>query len=104
MPITLEALKRRATVAKVIVHSLDPCLYQCTALVDGQEVLVVDDQAKPLRAFNVLDAQAYFDGITVELMVLRQQSAYDEMVGQPLRDGSNTLEVPLGRPFTDDGS
>jgi hypothetical protein len=26
---------------------------------------------------------------------LRQQSPYDEMVGQPLRQQDNTLEVPL---------
>jgi len=27
---------------------------------------------------------------------LRQQSAYDEMINQPMRQGSNMLEVPLG--------
>lgn len=30
-------------------------------------------------------------------LMLRHQSAYDEMINQPLRQGSNMLEVPLGR-------
>ena len=33
--------------------------------------------------------------LPVAKLSLRQSSAYDEMIGQPLREADNTLEVPL---------
>ena len=34
-------------------------------------------------------------GMPVRSLVLRHESAYDEMIGQPTRDESNALEVSL---------
>jgi hypothetical protein len=38
-----------------------------------------------------------FEGYQVDEMVLRHESAYDEMVNQPVKMASNRMEVPLGR-------
>lgn len=102
MTITFESLKRRPVVDKAVVHSLDSCLYQCSVILDGVESLIVDSRGNPVRTFNQLDMQEFFRGVQVKEMVLRQQSAYDEMIGQPFRDGDNVLEVPLGHPFPDE--
>lgn len=98
MKITLQALRKRKepTIEKVIIHSLDQALYQVSVILDDKERYLADNNGQLLRSHNVLSLQAMFDGIKVEQMVLRQQSAYDEMIGQPGLSGSNTLEVPLG--------
>lgn len=92
----LSQIKKMASIDAVIVQSLDCALYQALVLHHGQEHVVCDEQGQPLRARSILSMQAHFDGITTAPMRLRHESAYDEMVGQPLRQGSNRMEVPLG--------
>ncbi len=99
MPVSLETLKCSPTIEKVVVDSLESSLYQCSVVMAGEEFLVVDPRGQPLRSSCVVKMQDLFDGLPVKAMVLRQRSAYDEMIGQPLRCGENTLEVPLGYPF-----
>lgn len=82
----------------VIVHSLDQALYQVTVLIDGAERLLVDGKGRPLRSHSLQRVREMLRRLPVASLVLRQQSAYDEMIGQPLREGENTLEVPLGLP------
>ena len=96
MTISLKALRRQTEIEKVIIHSLDCALYQVSAIVAGEERYVTDEQGKFLRSHNKLSLQNLFSDLPVRRMVLRQQSAYDEMVGQPARNGDNFLEVPLG--------
>ena len=96
MTISLRQLKKRKTLDKVIIHSLDLCLYQASVLVEDEEQFVTDNNGKLLRSHNVLAFQAMFEPFVVKAFVMRHQSAYDEMVGQPLRQGSNVLEVPFG--------
>ncbi len=96
MVISIVDLKKLSSIEKVIIHSHDQSLYLVSVIIDDAEHYVVDKNGKPLKAFNKLELQAIFDRHSVGKMVLRQQSPYDEMVGQPLRDGDNTLEVPLG--------
>ncbi len=95
--IQFQKLNKRDPIEKVIIVSLDLALYQVNVLVDGQELLVSDKKGKPLRARNTLEIEALFEGYNVKDMVLRHESAYDEMVNQPTRQGSNRMEVPLGR-------
>lgn len=99
MQIAVETLKHWPSIDKVIIHSLDLCLYQASVAVEDIEMLVTDSRGKPLRKFNILEMQEVFRGLPIQSMVLRQQSAYDEMVGQPMREGDNTMEVPLGDPY-----
>ncbi len=81
---------------KVIIHSLAPNLYQVSVMIDKEEVFLLDGKGKFLTSHNKQDLQSLFKGKKVDVMVLRQQSAYDEMVGQPIRVSTNCLEVPIG--------
>ncbi|WP_028301852.1 DUF6482 family protein [Oceanospirillum beijerinckii] len=97
MVITLEQLKQQARIDKIVIHSIDGMLYQAYADIEGEEFLVVDEQSKPLRRNNKISLQEEFDSLACQKMTLRHQSAYDEMIGQPVREDSNLLEVSLGR-------
>lgn len=81
---------------KVIIHSLAPNLYQLSVVVGGEESFVENDKGTLLSSHNKQDLQALFKDKEVIAMVLHQQSAYDEMVGQPIRELANRLEVPIG--------
>lgn len=96
MTISLKQLRQQPHIDKVIIHSLDLALYQVSVLIGDREYYLIDDAGKLLRSHNKLSLQNMFNNLPVERMVLRQQSAHDEMVGQPARSGDNFLEVPLG--------
>lgn len=91
----LKELKKISVVDKVKLHSLESNLYQLSIVIDGQEKYIKTDQGRFLTSHNKLELQALFKDKTVGSMVLCHQSAYDEMVGQPIGKG-NALEVPLG--------
>ena len=95
MKIALSQLMAMQPLQKVVIHSLDCALYQVSIEQDLCEFFVTDDKGKLLRTHSITDMQRYFVGINVDSMFLRQQSAYDEMIGQPLKRDSNVLEVPL---------
>lgn len=96
MAISLSKLEKFFYLDKLVVHSLDLSLYQVSVEVDGQEHFITDDEGKLLRAFSVVELQKKCANLKANKWVLRQQSAYDEMVGAPIRQQDNTLEVPLG--------
>jgi len=96
MAISMKELSKLTTVDKVTIHSIDLSMYIVSVWISGREHYVVDKHQRPLTSHNKLELQALFERKDVGAMVLRHQSAYDEMVGQPLRDTSNELEVPLG--------
>jgi hypothetical protein len=95
MTISLHELQKLPRIETLVIHSLDLMLYQVSVELEGVEHYVTDNQGKLLRSHNLLSIQALFEGWPIDSMRLRQQSAYDEMIGQPIRD-SNQLEVPLG--------
>lgn len=95
MKISLKALRDYQPLEKVIIHSLDCALYQVSVIINGSEQFVMDGKGRLLRSRSVLEMQANFRDLAMQAMVLRQVSAYDEMVGQPPRPGGNALEVPL---------
>lgn len=96
MKIPYTDLPNLPQIDSVIIQSLDFCLYQLFIAVDGRELLVTDRDGRPLRSHNKLQLQALFQNLNPGNIILRQQSAYDEMVGHPPRESSNQLEVPLG--------
>ena len=96
MAMSIVEVRKLKEIEKVIVHSLDLCLYQVSVLVDGIEHIVTDKKGKLLRSFNTLEIQAMFETLPVKETVLRHQSAYDEMVGLSYEGGTNAMEVPLG--------
>ncbi len=91
----LKELKKISVVDKVKLHSLESNLYQLSIVIDGQEEYIKTDQGRFLTSHNKLELQALFKDKAVGSMVLCHQSAYDEMVGQPIGRG-NAMEVPLG--------
>jgi hypothetical protein len=91
----LSEVKLLPHVDKVRIHSLESNLYQVSILVGEDEHYVFSAPGKFLRSHNKLDLLAQFEGMSVGSTVLCHQSAYDEMVGQPLRDQANLLEVPI---------
>ena len=98
MKISLQQLKRLEGVDKLIIHALDLSLFQASVVIEGQEYYIADAAGRLLRSHNKLELQALLQDVVAAKVVLRHQSAYDEMVGQPPRLGDNTLEVDLGNP------
>ncbi len=95
MKITLGQLRTGKPVERVVIHSIDCSLYIARAIVGGEEHLITDDAGATLKTRNLLDMKQHLSGIPIGELFLQQQSAYDEMVGQPGPAGSNRMEVPL---------
>ena len=79
----------------MIIHSLEQALYQVTLEVDGEERLLVEKDGRTFRRHSLQQVREALQTLPVASLRLRQQSAYDEMIGQPAREGSNVLEVTL---------
>ncbi|AMG29297.1 hypothetical protein AL542_02340 [Grimontia hollisae] len=95
MKISLTKLEKCVAIDKLIIHSLDLCLYQASVIIDGDEYFVCHDDGNFLRTHSLIDIQKYCRNLKVRERVLRQESAYDEMVGGPSKTESNAMEVPL---------
>jgi hypothetical protein len=79
----------------MIVHSLEQALYQVTVMVDGSEALLTENDGSLFRRHSLNAVREALSGLRISRLRLRHTSAYDEMIGQPLRDNSNALEVSL---------
>ena len=95
MAITLDHFARLAKAVPIVVHSLEQALYQVTVLTETGEQLLVTKDGRALRSRNLQSLRATLQGMPVASATLRHQSPYDEMIGQPLREAANTMEVPL---------
>lgn len=95
MKISLEALSRLDRPVSVIIHSLDQALYQVTVSIDGEIYLLTEGSGSILRRHSLQQVRELLREMPVESIKLRHQSAYDEMIGQPVRTEDNTLEVSL---------
>jgi hypothetical protein len=101
MKITLSALKSRGPLPKVAIRSTELSLYLAEIELDGKPHIICDDDETPLRTVNLVAMRERLQGLDMQSLVLVQDSAYDEMIGQPAREGGNRLEVPLetGTPW-----
>ena len=101
MKLSINEFAELPGVADVTIHSLDVALYQVTvALQTGPHVLV-DKHGKVIRHRNLQHVREMLHVLPVRNVVLRQESAFDEMIGQPSREGSNALEVQVSlEPYT----
>ena len=95
MAISVSTLNKYFVVEKLIYHSIDLSLYQASAIIDGVEHYVSDERGKLLRSTKLLELQKQLRKVAAESTVLRQTSAYDEMIGGPEKGESNALEVPV---------
>lgn len=85
------------TIEKLIINSLEQALYQALVVIDGVEHVVWQSEQKTLTTRNLTKMREYFQQFDIKDIVLRHESAYDEMVGQQPKSGSNRLEVPLSK-------
>ena len=84
-------------VEKLVINSLQNALYQAMVVIDQEEHVVWEDKNKALVTRNLVKMRERFQNMTFPETVLRQESAYDEMVGLDTRSASNRMEIPLGK-------
>ena len=95
MSISLSELFNVGGAVKGVVHSIEGSIYRLSVVIDGREERVLDSDGKAFRRRSIEEVREALQGTCVEKLVLRQQSAYDEMIGQSVRLEANTLEVQL---------
>ena len=91
----LSKLEKYFSVEKLIFNSLDVALYNVSAIVEGEEYIITDERGVHLTSRNLLSLQKELRHVKSQKQVLRHVSAYDEMIGGPVKS-SNVLEVSLG--------
>lgn len=79
----------------VIIWSLEQALYQVTVDMNGEEKLLTENDGSTFRRNGLSAVRRDIAHLPLASLVLRHQSAYDEMVGQPAREGSNRMDLPL---------
>lgn len=92
---TFRELQRESRPVDAVVHSVDQALYQVTLRIDGREYLLTENDGKTFRRHALNEVREALLLFPVTSATLRQTSAYDEMIGLPVRDADNALEVPL---------
>ncbi|WP_028022164.1 DUF6482 family protein [Enterovibrio calviensis] len=90
---TLRELAKHQNIDTLIIHSLDLCLYQASVIIDNEEFYVADDIGNLVRAHSLTDIQRQCQNIPSKSQRMRQESAYDEMVGAPDKGDGNRLDV-----------
>lgn len=95
MKITFAECAKLPESVRAVIHSLDQALYQVTLVIEGEERLLAENSGRPFRRHSLQAVREALRLLPLSSLCLRQLSAYDEMVGQPVRESSNALEVPL---------
>lgn len=97
MKLTLKEIKRTPNIDRFVIESVDLSLYIAFVQINGEEHLIADNKGKPLKTTNLLSMQRQIKQFGQIEVVLRQRSAYDEMVGRGAQQmGDNTMELSLG--------
>ena len=77
------------------ILSIDCALYTVRVVIQSQQYRVVDDNDKPYVKSSVELIKKDLKDCQIANIALVHQSAFDEMVGQPDRESSNAIRVPL---------
>jgi len=93
--VSLADLFSSESAAEGVVHSIEGSIYQLSVIIAGKEKRVVDLDGKGFKRRSIEEIREGLRGTCVASLVLRQQSAYDEMIGQSGRQQDNTLQVHL---------
>ena len=86
----------------IIVASYEGSLYQAFVQSGEDEHLIWHDNDKPLKTHNLQEMRERLHGLNIGQLFLRQDSAYDEMIGQDTRVEPNTLKLKLDNHQDDD--
>ena len=95
MKASINDLRRRDVIAKVIIESVDLSIYIARAVIDGREYLISDVDGSVLKTRNLMAMKEQLQGLPILDMVLQQRCAYDEMVGHNTEAVDNAMEVSL---------
>lgn len=79
------------------ICSLEQALYQARVLIDNTEHVIWETDNKVLLTRSLNTMREKVSELDIQNLILRQESPYDEMVGQAVRTASNRMEVPLGK-------
>ncbi|GAB3097767.1 hypothetical protein G8770_15270 [Aestuariicella hydrocarbonica] len=90
----LEELSEHSCLS-VVIESYDGALYQAFVAQEGAERLIWADHHTPLKTRNLTNMRTLLSTLNLESLHLRQNSAYDEMIGQSQRQQPNTLLLPI---------
>ena len=96
--ITLSQLASVDSIDDVEIHSFDVALYTARLVIGEQQYRLLDNDLKPYRRRSIELIKKDLLACQVGGMALVQQSAYDEMVGQPVSQESNQLRISLSKP------
>ncbi|KAF7787945.1 hypothetical protein PRUB_a2479 [Pseudoalteromonas rubra] len=66
-------------------------------IINGAEHIVWKNEKTTLLTRNLTEMREHFEHFDIPEIVLRHESAYDEMIGSEPKKNSNRLEVPLGK-------
>ncbi|MEE4147192.1 MAG: DUF6482 family protein [Halieaceae bacterium] len=94
--ISLEQLQALQGPVDAIVYSIEGSIYRVNVLLEGRELRLLDLDGKAFCRRSTTHVREGLRGCAIGTMTMRQQSAYDEMIGQGTRAQPNTLEVGLG--------
>ncbi len=97
MKITTAEVKRAAgNIERIVIESVDLSLYIARAVINGEERVIADKHGKLLKTHNLLEMQRQVKSLANCEVILRQRSAYDEMVGHNHATTDNAMEISLG--------
>ena len=77
------------------ITSYEGGIYQVFMTKGKTEALIWKNDHTPLKGHSLGEMRELLSDVHMNSLILRQDSAYDEMIGQQQRAGANTLTVPL---------
>ncbi|MGQ8366451.1 DUF6482 family protein [Glaciecola sp. 1036] len=88
------------TIDKLEVHSFEMNIYLVKLCIDQDEGFVYGDQDKPERFFSCQQIRDVFAECTVKTAVMKHDSPYDEMIGNPDKPAQR-MELPfsMAQPY-----
>jgi hypothetical protein len=87
------------TVDELLVYSMDSSLYGVTVVM-GERYYKLKKGFKMYRSYSVSSIQKDLSACTIKKLTLVQDSPYDEMIGQTVRQAPNTLSLSTLNPET----
>jgi hypothetical protein len=87
------------TIDELLVYSMDGSLYGVTVVM-GERYYKLKKGFKMYRSYSVSSIQKDLSACNIKKLTLVQDSPYDEMIGQIVRQAPNTLSLSKLNPKT----
>jgi hypothetical protein len=86
--------KKAMVIDKLEVQSFEMNVYLVRVEIDGEMGFVTDKTGSPMRFHNSQMVRDLFEHCTVKKAVMKHDSPYDEMIGNPMK-ASDATEMPF---------